>query len=174
MSFDDEDAPLAIDLGAVQLQVWVAEDEFNQQKKTLFATHIWPGSRTLAKHLIQQSDIVKGKSVLEFGAGAGIPSMTARKIGAQFVCATDYPAPTVLENLRTNIELNCSDDKNIAYCGFMWGDDVSPLLDTNEGQRYDVLLASECLWRHEQVQYYRLKYCYIHVMYDSTMICYLL
>ena len=150
---DDVEEPVVIDFDSLQLKVWVAENEFNQQKKTLFATHIWPGSRTLAKHVINNRSLVEGKSVLEFGAGAGIPSMAAKHVGAHFVCSTDYPAPAVLDNLRKNINLNCHDDRNIVVHGYMWGKEVSHLLAANEGQRFDVLLASECLWRHEQVYY---------------------
>ena len=82
---DDVEEPVVIDFDSLQLKVWVAENEFNQQKKTLFATHIWPGSRTLAKHVINNRSLVEGKSVLEFGAGAGIPSMAAKHVGAHFV-----------------------------------------------------------------------------------------
>jgi hypothetical protein len=63
--------------GAHCVQLSTAEDDFNKDKKTLFATHIWNGSTVLANYIIDHigSDVVASSSVVELGAGAGLPSM---------------------------------------------------------------------------------------------------
>jgi predicted nicotinamide N-methyase len=47
---------------------------------------------------------VKGKSVLELGAGAGLPSLICAINGASQVVVTDYPDADLIENLRYNID----------------------------------------------------------------------
>ena len=47
--------------------------------------------------------LVQGKSVLELGAGAGLPSLVCSVTGATQVVVTDYPDADLVENLRYNI-----------------------------------------------------------------------
>jgi hypothetical protein len=63
--------------GGHRIQLSTAEDDFNKEKKTLFATHIWNGSTVLANYIIDHVgiDTVATASVVELGAGAGLPSM---------------------------------------------------------------------------------------------------
>lgn len=130
------------------IKLETAEDDFNASKKTLFATYVWSGSSILAKELLQMPDAVRGKAVLELGAAAGLPSITCGKLGAKIVCASDYPSPTVLDTLKNNIEINGVADK-IVVKDHIWGEDVDPLLAVNEGEQFDLVLAAECLWKHE-------------------------
>jgi nicotinamide N-methyltransferase len=46
---------------------------------------------------------VKGKTVLELGAGGGLPSLVCAINGASQVVVTDYPDAELIENLRYNI-----------------------------------------------------------------------
>lgn len=58
------------------IELCTAEDDFNKEKKTLFATHIWNGSTVLANYIIDElSGDISNASVVELGAGAGLPSM---------------------------------------------------------------------------------------------------
>lgn len=50
---------------------------------------LWPAAFVLAEWLIVEPSLVAGKSVLEIGAGVGLPGLTARRLGAQ-VTQTDY------------------------------------------------------------------------------------
>jgi nicotinamide N-methyltransferase len=47
---------------------------------------------------------VKGRYVLELGAGAGLPSLVCAINGAVGVVVTDYPDSELIENLNYNIE----------------------------------------------------------------------
>ena len=46
---------------------------------------------------------VTGKTVIEFGAGAGLPSIVAGKCGAKNVIATDYNDDILIDNLKFNV-----------------------------------------------------------------------
>lgn len=93
-------------------------------------------------------DLLQGHSIVELGAAAGLPSIVGAKLGAKLVCASDYPSPTVLENLKQNVELN-EVESNVVVKDHIWGTDVQSLLEVNHGNQYDFVLAAECLWRHE-------------------------
>jgi EEF1A N-terminal glycine/lysine methyltransferase len=145
----DEDIITIIVGDDIRLSVKVAEDEFNREKKTLFATYVWSGARVLASVLSSSVDRIEGKSVIEFGAAAAVPSLTCARMGAKVVIATDYPSPSVLENIQANIYRNQL-QQTVHCLGHVWGsDNVEELLERNGGRQYDVALAAECLWKHE-------------------------
>lgn len=75
-SDESDDEAQDISIGEHVFHITTAEDDFNKDKITLFATHLWTGGKVLATYLATSlADQVKGGSVLEFGAGAGLPSM---------------------------------------------------------------------------------------------------
>ena len=53
------------------------------------ATQVWPSARTAAQAVSQYLDIPKCNSLVEFGCGPGLPSLTAAKLGVPIVRATD-------------------------------------------------------------------------------------
>ncbi len=57
----------------------------------------------------------------------------------------------MLTNLSRNIEINLLSTETIIVVGHIWGTDATALLSASGNHRYDVIVASECLWRHEQV-----------------------
>jgi EEF1A N-terminal glycine/lysine methyltransferase len=161
----EEDNPLQEEtVGPFKVLFRIAEDDFNKEKKTLFATMVWSGARILSTFLVtDHSDRIRGSSVVELGAGVGLPSLICHKLGAKRVCSTDYPAPTVLATLLENVLRNAENDAvsdcrssseiaprdDLHVLGYLWGEDPSEVLSFNGGQQYDVAIASECLWRHE-------------------------
>jgi EEF1A N-terminal glycine/lysine methyltransferase len=100
--------------------------------------------------------LVRGKSILELGAGAGLPSLACATLGAKDVVATDYPDADLIENLRFNID--CCEEalqgRNISACGYLWGNEIesltsclSPETDT---RRFDVLIMADILFNHSE------------------------
>lgn len=51
--------------------------------------------------------MVRGKTVFELGAGAGLPSLVCALNGAEQTVVTDYPDADLIENLQYNID-HCS------------------------------------------------------------------
>jgi nicotinamide N-methyltransferase len=126
--------------------VELPEDDFNADKTTLFATHLWKGSIILAEEMIQRANLFQNMTVLELGAAAGVPSIIAGKIGASFICSSDYPSNSVLKALKSNLHNNGIQAQVV---GHKWGDNVSVLLLELKGRKYDRVIASECLWKHQ-------------------------
>ena len=93
------------------------------------------------------------KTVLELGAGAGLPSLLASLRGARKVVVTDYPDRELIDNLKYNVSTVCSGQENIDALGYRWGDDVAPLLsclpiDDNRTPGFDTLILADLLFNH--------------------------
>lgn len=136
------------------------------------AHHLWNGSRVAAQYFeADPAGTVRGRNVLELGAGAGLPSLVAAALGASRVVMTDFPDADILATM----------DKNIAECriippaaaaaaggegeatrktkadvivskGFVWGFDPTPLLAELPTSRpkFDVLILADLLFRHSE------------------------
>jgi EEF1A N-terminal glycine/lysine methyltransferase len=152
---DEDEDTQHIQVGDLSFEVKIPEAEWNAEKKTLFATMVWNGAKHLGNYLIQNArDKVVDKRVLEFGAGVGIPSLVCNSLGAAFVCVSDYPTEHILSVIQENILLNAknqSEERRMDVVGYKWGTSVECLLEKNNNHLYDLIIASECLWRHEQV-----------------------
>lgn len=116
----------------------------------LFADNLWPGARALADLLCRRPHLCAGRSVLELGAGAGLPSCVALGLGARRCVVSDFPEPSVLDNIGAVLTTNFGDRTaggRAAVCGHAWGEDCASLLALNGGARFDLLLLSELLWK---------------------------
>lgn len=52
-------------------------------------SQVWPAAKALAGFLVHHPDYAKAKSVVEFGAGLGLPSLVAARCATNVLC-TDY------------------------------------------------------------------------------------
>ena len=156
-------------IGPFKFTIKVAEEDFNAEKKTLFATMVWSGARAVSNFLLskEMQQKIQNQTVVELGSGVGLPSLTVSRLCASRVVATDYPAPAVIANLLANVEKNIITTRtvdnaltiegdNIADISapvhvqpYKWGDDVTPVLAINGNQPFDVAIASECLWKED-------------------------
>lgn len=135
----------------------------------LEAHHLWNGSRVCADFFeADPASTVAGKTVLEIGAGAGLPSLAAALSGAEKVVVTDFPDVDLVANLWKNVEeagllpppSEGDDDGGreqwergrIVADGFVWGGDPQPLLARlPEGSKgFDVLILADLLFRHSE------------------------
>lgn len=136
----------------------------------LWAHYLWNGGRHIAGLIARGALPVAGRRVLEFGAGAAVPSVVAALCGAAHVAATDFPEEPLLAPIRRNVAENIADPATrarVAVHGFLWGADPTPLLrsgiaDTADGAedaqedaqsdpeagKYDVLLLGDLLANH--------------------------
>lgn len=76
----------------------------------------WASGQVLARHLLLNPEICRGKTVLDLGAGSGVVAIAALKAGAERAIACDID-PMALDACRCNAELNgvrleLSDDLN--------------------------------------------------------------
>jgi len=73
-------------------------------QSALEAHTLWNGARVAADHLDAQPALVRGRAVLELGAGAGLPSLVAGLLGARAVVVSDYPDLDLVANLQANVD----------------------------------------------------------------------
>ena len=68
---------------------------------------------------------VVGESVLELGAGSGLPGILTALEGAEFVVLSDYESPTLIANLKRNVALNIPEtlECKVKVEGHIWGGD---------------------------------------------------
>ncbi|CAK7216481.1 Protein N-terminal and lysine N-methyltransferase efm7 [Sporothrix bragantina] len=120
----------------------------------LEAHRLWNGSRVMADYLEEEQeqgrDLIRGKTVVELGAGAALPGIVCGLVlGARKVVVTDYPDPDLVDTMRKNIEeaeaglasTAGSAALQAAYAGpgtvvadgYIWGGDPLPLLKHLEG-----------------------------------------
>jgi predicted nicotinamide N-methyase len=96
------------------------------------ASRVWPASAELARHV---ADVVRGKRVVELGAGAGLAGLACKVLGAARVVLTDLPENLPL--LQRNAARNGLD---VSVAPFDW------LTPTTLGERFDVVLAADCVF----------------------------
>ena len=72
---------------------------------------VWDAALVLCAFLesAQGRELVKGSRVVELGAGTGIVSIVADKVGASWTLATDLPeyVPFIWQNIGLNIDSGC-------------------------------------------------------------------
>lgn len=128
---------------------------------SLWAHHLWNAGRVAAQildGLILQEESQQwtpcGRSFLEVGAGAGLPSLVAALQGAACVVVSDYPDQDLLDNLAINVEKNIPEASRdrIHVLGHLWGSDVTPLLEKLPEDRreegFDVIILSDVVFNH--------------------------
>lgn len=123
----------------------------------LMAHYIWQSSIVL-------SDLISGNkedcefsaylhrknvnkiSIIELGAGAGLPSFVCDRLHAKRVVCTDYPNEVVLKNLYENCKCN-STSRSLIITSHKWGDDCKTLLLLNGNCKFDCIIACDTLWQ---------------------------
>ncbi|OMP87889.1 putative nicotinamide N-methyltransferase [Diplodia seriata] len=132
----------------------------------LWGHHIWNAARTISRFLetlpaaagsAQAQQTVRNRTVLELGAGAGLPSLVCALPaggGASRVVCTDYPDADLVDNLRHNAAHAhpALSPHVLKVEGYLWGADPAPLLaHLPEGEDgFDVLILADLLFNHSE------------------------
>jgi nicotinamide N-methyltransferase len=102
------------------------------------------------------AEFVTKRTVLELGAGAGLPSLVCAIRGAAQVIVTDYPDADLIENLNSNIQ-HCVPiplQGSIDATGYLWGNPVESLLErlpsASETKAFDTLILADLLFNHSE------------------------
>ncbi|PPQ66528.1 hypothetical protein CVT26_009501 [Gymnopilus dilepis] len=93
---------------------------------------------------------VRGKTVIELGAGSALPSLllSSRPEPPSLIVITDYPDEGIMGNLRKNVDRNAavvSEGCSVKCEGYDWGKDPQRLLDmvNRHSPGYDIVLLSD-------------------------------
>jgi predicted nicotinamide N-methyase len=85
---------LKLHLAGVATELWEAT-EATLERTGLpppYWAFAWPGGQALARHLLDNPGIAKGKRVLDFAAGCGVAALAAARTGAAQVVASKIDA----------------------------------------------------------------------------------
>jgi predicted nicotinamide N-methyase len=93
-----------------QSALWRQEEEvlIAQGLPSPFWAFAWGGGQALARLVMDQPDLVRGKRVLDFACGCGVAGIAAAKAGADLVTATEID-PFAVHAARANARLNDAD-----------------------------------------------------------------
>eukprot|EP00759_Apiculatamorpha_spiralis_P053277 PhF_6_TR6151/c0_g1_i1/m.9142 len=119
---------------------------------SLWGHMLWNASREAAKSVEEIPDL-RNKSVLEIGAGLGLPSLVAASCGARLVVVSDYPDQALLSALQGNVDRNKScfnPSTTISVLGLQWGNmtQINEAIALNNGKRFDVVILSDVVFNH--------------------------
>lgn len=119
--------------------------------------YLWNAGKVISNYIEDHAEqLVKGKTVLELGAGAGLPSITASLHGATTVVATDYPDGDLIENLQINVTARHTvlPKGDMHAAGHLWGADPSELFSylppQDSSKVFDVLILADLLFNHSE------------------------
>jgi predicted nicotinamide N-methyase len=106
-------------------EAWLAETATEPP----FWAFAWPGSAAMARHILDDPDIVRGKRVLDFAAGGGLAAIACARAGAASVDACEID-PLARAAVALNARLN---DVDITVLGDVVG----------EPCRWDLILCGD-------------------------------
>ncbi|SPO22336.1 related to NNT1 - putative nicotinamide N-methyltransferase [Ustilago trichophora] len=120
----------------------------------IFAHRQWRAGMLMSDALLSSAFPTANRTILELGAGTGLPSITAALIGdATLVVASDYDEPLLVKELRDNVKRNlasASDHlaKKCKVVGHIWGKDTEEVMDClPRGKKaFDSVLLADCMW----------------------------
>ncbi|XAR54860.1 Histone-arginine N-methyltransferase [Bertholletia excelsa] len=114
--------------------------------RALTGSWVWHSALVLSQWMATQGRVgfdFSGKTVLELGAGSGLPGLTAALLGADRVVLTDIEP--LLPGLRKNVEANGLGDR-VAVARIVWGSD-----EVEEMGGVDLVLMSDVFFDAAEV-----------------------
>jgi len=133
---------------------------------------LYPASIVLSRYLEHHAPLLfpqhQSTTVLELGAGGGLPGLTCVLSGASLVVTTDFPDPDLINNLHSNADRNLPESlrHRLVVKGLKWGtklDDEVLLPKEDEGDQsrgcsmavstgagFDLILLSDLVFNHSQ------------------------
>jgi len=111
---------------------------------------VWDSSVVLAKYLERRCELncnsLNGKTVIEIGAGCGIPGIVACTLGAKEVILTDIPR--VLDHLKENAKRNLmNENKKFSVLELSWGKTGLEQF----AKPFDIILGADIIYHHKTV-----------------------
>jgi len=144
VSFDPHDPVLGSRLRArplplcPELSMWLLGDDVDLNKRVSellnterapYWAFCWGSGQALARYVLDHPQLVRGKAVVDFGAGCGVAAIAALRAGARSALAVDID-PHALQACHANAALN----------------GVTVSTGSTLPEAYEVLLASDVLY----------------------------
>lgn len=138
---------LALGDGALAVEYRIPCNELASNNR-LYAHYQWDAGLELAKMLYRQQDAFHAKSVLELGAGTGLPSLVCAMQGASEVLITDYPDKGIITTIKENVAL-CKVENIASVKGLDWSEQtaVEGVLQLSpHASGFELILCADVLW----------------------------
>jgi predicted nicotinamide N-methyase len=131
---------LRLHLADEPIELWEKTEQAGAgEQPPPFWAFAWAGGQALARHLLDDPDLVAGREVLDLATGSGLVAVAAARAGASVVTANDID-PLSLAATAANAEANAVTVRCVE------GD----LLDTTEGYvEAGVILAGDVFYSRE-------------------------
>jgi len=101
-------------------------------------SHIWDSSLAASRWLCDQGGEIKGKAVIELGAGLGVAGIVCASLAAGRVLVTEQPLPGLIELLSRNAaERGCEVGPLVWTC---------EALPSHVASQFDVAIAADVLY----------------------------
>ncbi|KAG2680145.1 hypothetical protein I3843_11G085500 [Carya illinoinensis] len=114
--------------------------------RALTGSWVWGSALVLSDWIASQNFDFQDKTVLELGAGAGLPGLTAALLGAGRVVLTDIGP--LLPGLIRNVEANGLQDR-VEVKEYVWGSDKSPS-QSGDLDVFNLVLMSDVFFNTEE------------------------
>ena len=124
-----------------------------QDSQPWYWDQLWPGGIALARHLLSNDELVRGRTVLEFGAGIGLLACATARSGASLVAAVDIE-PTALEFIRQSAADNGLPAGSVHAIQWDWDEPPPPAVVEAAGPtgRFDVVLLPDVMYDDAAVE----------------------
>jgi predicted nicotinamide N-methyase len=118
------------------IELWEKTEAAGEEQPPPFWAFAWAGGQALARHVLDNPDLVEGRSVLDLATGSGLVAVAAAKAGARPVTANDID-PYSLAATDANALANGVEVRTVE----------ADLLDGDE--KYGVVLAGDVFYSRE-------------------------
>jgi len=138
--------PQCPDISLYLVQPESMQREFNLDEirsiweHTAYWAFCWASGQILARHILQNPQLVKGKKVLDFGAGSGVVAIAAMKAGAKEVIACDIDQDALV---------SCEHNAKLNQVELAISDDLFAIKDKD----IDLLIAADVLYDRENLSF---------------------
>ena len=106
-----------------------------------YGMYVWPCAPVLAQYIWHNRHAVRGKTILELGAGTSLPGIVAGLCGAKIHFSDSSSLPNCIENSRKSCEAN--NLKDVHVHSISWGRFDPDLLTL---PKLDLIMASDCFY----------------------------
>lgn len=110
-------------------------------EKIPYWAELWPSAIAMSTFLLENTELFRGKSILEIGCGLGLPTLVAGEYAASIRC-TDYMEEAI-QFAKENYLLNHASLGPVQFELLDWRENVTST------EKYDIIIASDVAYERK-------------------------
>ncbi|MEI6310689.1 MAG: methyltransferase domain-containing protein [Bacteroidota bacterium] len=110
-------------------------------EKIPYWAELWPSAIAMSTFLLENIDLIRGKSILEIGCGLGLPTIVAGNYAASIRC-TDYIVEAI-QFAKENYLLNHTALNQVEFNLLDWRESIPTT------EKYDIIIASDVAYERK-------------------------